>query len=395
MNNILSKNVVFCLIMVVFFPFSVIADDKLEFETGISCISDLNPDGDILAVLVGLKLKERDMPAVLDSKPVLLKMNKKSSLNTYQQLDDFYDYMAWRPAHGNQLYYLTFERIYDPNATNYLEFEYEFSSKRFYKKGTCNLLMVDADSDDALQTTVSTSLKDDPKYYPDVMSYFDWNPNGTILAGLTINSKLYPSDVGEFAVSFDGGKTSKSTGIKMHRHPFWKNNHELYLMTDHDHTIVKVLRNGQDFKITETLKIEDCQISLIGVFQQKPVYIAYPRKDEDGNCLDKLRRLFVGDRLIHETDNPKTTFLTFTDTIAIEGDGRITIYDKNLSVCHERYWGQNTDLLDFCPKTYVVFLVRDWKTILCYDYTKKEEPHVLFSVDMLNKAPIDTTDKSG
>ncbi len=158
---------------------------------------------------------------------------------------------------------------------------------------------------------------------------------------------------------------------------------------------MKVLRNGQDFKITETLKIEDCQISLIGVFQQKPVYIAYPRKDEDGNCLDKLRRLFVGDRLIHETDNPKTTFLTFTDTIAIEGDGRITIYDKNLSVCHERYWGQNTDLLDFCPKTYVVFLVRDWKTILCYDYTKKEEPHVLFSVDMLNKAPIDTTDKSG
>jgi hypothetical protein len=43
-----------------------------------------------------------------------------------------------------------------------------------------------------------------------------------------------------------------------------------------------------------------------------------------------------------------------------------------------------THLFDFHPQTNTVFLIENWKTLLFYDYTKEEKPHILFSVDMLN-----------
>lgn len=375
MENKLLNNVVLCLILVSFLLLPAGCDDKSDMEPGISAFSCFNSDGDILAVLVGLKVKGWDRCALSETTPFLLKLNEKSLLKSYQQLDVWvFRDMAFRPAHDNQLYYVTFEKIFGSGGF------YEHSSGRQFKWGAGKLVMYDADSDDNITTTISQNC------YPNILSCFRWSPDGKTLAGLAIRPNSHILNRGEFTVSFDGGMTYESTGIEMLGYPAWLNDNELYLRTD-DNTIVKVSRDGQKFKITEKLT-KDFSIGLRGTFQEKLVYNASPRKDDKGKSPDKLTRVFVGDKLIYETDDPYTNAFVFKDRIVVEvKNKRLLIFDENLSMFHERRLGRKTDFLNIQPNTNIVFLVRDWKTILCYDYTKKEKPRILFSVDMLNDPP--------
>lgn len=374
MRNRLQVNDYLILILVLFLVLLAGCRDKsdLKTEIGISSFSYPNPDGDMLAVLVGSKVKGKDRPAVLDTNPVLLKFNDNFSLNTYRKIDDWvFRDMAWNPVHGNRLYYATFEKLYESDSGKL----YEQSSRSFFGLGAGQLLMLDSNSDDII--TISQ------KNYPNILSCFRWSPDGKILAGLARKPESQRLNSGELAVSFDGGKTSELTGINISSYPVWLNNKEIYVKTDNK-TIARVLQDGQDFKISEILE-KDCEILLNGSFQKKPVLIAYPRKDVKGNSLDKLRRLFVGNKLIYETGNPYLNVITFADQIIVEADQKVLIYDKSLSLVHEKSLKRRTHLLNFQPNINTVFLVRDWKKVLCYDYTKNEKMYTLFSVDMLER----------
>jgi len=347
------------------------AKSDIELETGISSFSHQNPDGDILAILVGLKVKGWDRPAASETKPVLLKLKDNYSLESYQQLDDWViGGMVWHPADDNQLYYVTFEKVFGSGGTSY-----EQSSGKFFKRGIGKLLMLDTNSSNGVISTISHNS------YPNILSCFRWSPDGNILAGLAIKPGSQFIGSGELTVSFDGGKTSILTGIEMSGSPAWLNDKELFLRNDN--TIIKASLYGQSFKVTETIA-NDFDIILVGSFHEKPVYIAFPRKDKKGESLDKLRRLFVGDGLIYETDDPYFPVFVFTDNIVVETEKKVIIFDENFSLCHERRLDQGMHLLNFQPKTNTIFLAKDWKTILCYDYTSKEKASVMFSVDMLN-----------
>lgn len=348
-------------------------NDESKMEVAISQNSYLNSEGDILSFLVGLRIKGQDRPASLETRPFLLKVNEKMMLKSVRQISNDWVFrdMGWRPATGNLFYYMTFERVYGSGPF------YEPSSNRFFKRGDGKLMMLDADSDYDAPTEISQGG------FPNV-TLFHWSPDGSILAGLSTKPDSEQVNSGELAISYDGGKTFALTGINMHGGPLWLNSNELYLMPDHGHTIIKVFCDGSNVRITETFSREDCQIIFNGLLDEKIVYTAYPRKDDESKPLDKSRRLFVGNELVHETNDTFFRVFTFPYNIVIESDNRILIYDENLSVCHERRLGRNTHLLNFQPDTKTVFLVRDWKTILCYNYTKKASPHILFSVDMLD-----------
>ena len=363
-----------CLILGFFLLLLTGCNDKSDVEAGISSFSYFNSDGDILAVLVGFKLKGQDRPAVLETRPVLLEFNAKSLLKSYQPLEDWVVRdMAWRPAHDNQLYYMTFEKVFNTDDNPFGSF-YDNSTEKWFKRGTGNLIMFEANSDDNSSTTISQNAR------LNAIRCFNWSPNGKILAGsITQSNQVY----GELVVSFDGGKTFESTEIKMAGYPAWTNDKELYLGTSNN-TILKVLWDGQNFIVKEELT-KDFRIGLRGSFQEKPVYVAWPCKDDKGEYLDETRRLFVGDTLIYETKEQYPKVFVFTDNIVVEADKKVMIFDENLSVCHEKHLARKTHLLNFQPNTNTVFLTKGWKTILSYDYTKKRNPRVLFSVDMLNE----------
>lgn len=342
------------------------AKKGIETEIGIGGNSYLNPEGDVLAILVGPRVKRGAWPALAGQlQIVLLELNGESSLDNYRHIkaqDKVFRDMAWNPTDANKLYFTTFNDVLDPREGE--------------------LLVLDVSSENSVVTTIKQL-----DVYPAISTCFNWSPDGRVLAGLARKPPYRLVNSGELAVSYDGGRTCELTGIDMYGNAVWLNNKELYLMMDHDHTIVKVLYDGQGFKIKETLLAENYQISLVGCFNKKPVYVAFPRRDEKGRYLDKARRLFVGDQLVYEADVYLRVVVS-TGKIAVEADKKVMIFDENLSVCHERRLAPKTRLLNFQPNTNIVFLVENWKTILCYDYTKEESPHVLFSVDMLNE-PID------
>lgn len=237
----LSHNVA-CLILGSFLLLLAGCDDELDVETGISAFSNLNSDGDILAVLVGSKVKGRDRPAVSETKPVLLTLNDKSLLRSHQQIEDWVIRdMAWRPAHDNHLYYVTFGKVFGGGGGFY-----EYSSGRWFTRGPGKLVMFEARSNDNATTAISQDG------YPNILSCFRWSPDGAILAGLAVRPTSQMLNSGELAVSFDGGKTCEATGIEMSGYPAWLNNDELYLTTNRD-TIARVSRDSQSFRIVEEL----------------------------------------------------------------------------------------------------------------------------------------------
>ena len=336
-----------CLILGLLLLLLAGCDDKLDMEVGISACSYpcLNPDGDLLAVLVGLKVKGQDRSAVLETRPVLLKLNEKSFLKSYRQLKGWvFRDMAWRPAHDNQLYYVTYEKVFNTNSNSFGSL-YDNSTEKWFKPGAGKLLKLDVNSDGNFPTVISQ------KDYPAILACLKWSPDGKTLAGLALNpTGQYQSIIsGEFAISSDGGKSSELIGIKKAvGNPVWLNENELYLRTDKN-TIVKISRGNQGYEITETLTT-DFDVILTGSFQEKPVYISYPRKDENGRSLDKSRRLFVGDKLIYETENLRFNSITFSENIVLEADKKIIILNENLSLCHERELARKTHLLNFQPK---------------------------------------------
>jgi hypothetical protein len=344
-----------------------------NLETAISQYSCLNSKGDILAILIGSKIKGWDCPAALETHPVLLKLDENSSLNSYKHYGDwvFHD-MAWRPGHNNHFYYTTFEKVYGSG------FFYEPNSEKWFKRGIGRLMMLDASINNSLATQISQDS------YPNIITHFQWNPNGSLLAGMAFEPSSQLINSGELAVSYDGGRTCELTGIDMHSDLVWLNNKELYLMTDQNHTIAKVLCDGRNVMITERFIQESYRITFNGIFDKKLVYTAYPRENEKGQYIDKSRRLFVGDKLIYETNNPLFRVFAFPDTIILEADESVFIFDENLSVCHKRLLGRNIHILNYHPETNVLFLIRNWNTILHYNYTHNEELKNLFSVNTLN-----------
>jgi len=349
-------------------------NDKRDLETAISQYSCLNSKGDILAILIGLKIKGWDCPAALETHLVLLKLDENSSLNSYKHYGDWvFRDMAWRPGHNNHFYYTTFEKVYGSG------FFYEPKSEKWFKRGIGRLMMLDASINNSLATQISQDG------HPHIITNFQWNPNGSLLAGMAFKPLSQLINSGELAVSYDEGRTCELTGIDMHSGLVWLNNKELYLMTDQNHTIAKVLCDGRNVMITERFIQESCQIAFNGIFDKKLVYTAYPRKNEKGQYIDKSRRLFVGDKLIYETDNPLFRVFAFPDTIIMEADESVFIFDENLSVCHKRLLDRNIHILNYHPETNVLFLIRNWNTILHYNYTHNEEPKNLFSVNMLKE----------
>ncbi|MBN1125489.1 MAG: hypothetical protein JXA82_10810 [Sedimentisphaerales bacterium] len=367
----LERNITYLMLVLVLLLLSG-CNDEADTETGISAFSYLNPDGDILAILVGSKVKGWDRPAVSETKPVLLFLGDDSSRKSCQQLEEWVIRdMAWRPAHGNQLYYAAFTKIYDDSGGYY-----ERSTRRWFRRDEGRLVMFNATSNDNVSTVIS---KDG---YPNILSCFRWSPDGTILAGLAIMPTNQLLNSGVLAVSFDGGKTCEGTGIEMSGFPMWSSNNELYV-TIGQNTIAKVSWDGQRFKIVDSLK-KDFDIGLKGSFRGKPVYSTSHRKDAQEKVQDRTS-LFIGDHLLYETKDPYLNVLVLTDWIAIESDKKIMLLDENFSLQHEKYLGSKTHLLNFFPDTNSFFLIEDWKTILCYDYTRDERPDILFAVDMLTE----------
>lgn len=369
------KNIVFCSLFCLCLVLIGGCDDGSGSELGLYAYSYMNPSGDILAILVGIKSDEQGRPAVSELKPVLLHLDEHSSLERYQQLDDFLyrGDLDWRPSYGNQLYYATYEIVYDDEGS-FMGFG---GGKRF-SFGEGMLVMFDADSENYLKTIISSNK------YPANLQFFRWSPNGQMLAG-----RVYPTgrlDRGELAISQDGGETHELTGIEYSGFPIWINDDELYLNSASDkNTILMVSQVGQNFTIKRNLS-KDFSIFLRGVFHEKPVYTATSFSDDPTEMQGKLYKVFVGDELIHETVERLLyrDVIVCSDRIAVGTDRRVLIFDENLTVCHERLLPEKTRLLDFQSSTNTIFLVMDWKSILVYDYTKKEQPRVLFSVDMLN-----------
>lgn len=361
----------FCkLFLVGLFLVSLSGCDRIGKEPGLSWFSYLNPDGDVLAVQVGLKYEGSSKPAVTDLRPVLLKLDEDSHLKSCHELkDDVLGNMAWRPGYDDLLYYSTFEEIYGEDGRLIGSFG------RRYKYGNGKLKLVEADRDKYPTTTI---VQDDSQK---ILSSLSWSPDGKILAGLVSDSEGDRLGGGELGFSYDGGETCEPSGIKTGWRVRWKNNNELFIRTG-QRSFAIILRQGNKFKITETIK-KDFNFGLEGFFKGKPVIVAYSREDSEGNDLDKKRRLFVGDQLIYETDNYGTHAIVCEDKIVFKADDKVMIFDESLSVCHQMPL-EGKYLLDFHPKTNIVFLVKDWDTILCYDYTKNEKPRILFTVDMLN-----------
>ena len=375
MQNKSLNNRVLCLVLGPFLLVMAACDHKLPMEPGLHIFSLLNPDGDILAVQVGLKLKNQDRPAYTEMRPVLLKLDEDSHLKSHHQLKDFViNDLAWRPGHGDQLYYATFEEVYSKDGHLIGSFGRRFK----YANGKLVVVYASLNENPATTITQEGDLK--------ILSGIRWSPDGKILAGLVSDSAGERLGSGELGFSFDGGVTCESSGIKMNWLFGWQwlNNNELFIRTDQDSFAI-ISSDGQKFQITETIK-KDFNFSLSGFFQEKPVYTAYSRKDSKGNYLDERVRLFVGDQLIYETDNPYYHTIVFEDGIIFRADDKVMVFDEHLSICHEMPLEEKTHLLNFHAKTNIVFLMKGFRTILCYDYTKEERPRVLFSVDMLDES---------
>ena len=352
-------------------------DDKVDMRACINASSYLNAEGSTMAILVGSSVQGQDRPAVSETHPVILHLNNDFSLKKFCQLqDEVFREMDWRPNRDNCFYYVTYEKIY--GSGSFSGPFYEPSSKKWFKRGTGTLMKLDAD------LGCNSLVKINQDDHPVNMTCLRWSPDGSLLAGLIPKPSSELQNSGTLAISYDGGRTSELTKIDMYSQPVWLNNKELYLMVDHDHTIARVLCDGSDVRIAETFSQKDCQILFEGIFKGEIVYTAYPRKDEKGKYIDKSRRLFVGDRLIYETDNALFRVFVFPQNIVLEADNKILIFDKSLFVCHEKTLGLNMHILNFQQNTNIVFLTRNWEQILYYNYTKQKSPHFLFSIDMLN-----------
>lgn len=314
-----------------------------------------SPDGKTIAIRVGPERKGYpDSPPKLDECKLVLLELEGVSLKQYHSIETqkyVYVDMAWNPLDTSQLYFATMNKI-NP-----------FKSEGERPEG--ELIRLTLKNEGYSLETMSQFNK-----YPNISSAFSWSPDGSILSGQAID---WPHIVphGKLAVSYDNGQNIKLTDIStFHGTPVWISNDELYVRQDGE-TILRVLRDRQKFIIAEKFVESKEAIYLCGSIKGQ---LVYRTKDT----------VFVGEKAI--LNSKHTLRLVKADKyILAESDGKIVIFNDDLKLYYERVLNKQTHLLNFCSKTNIVFLVENWETILCYDFTAEETPHVLFSVDMFNE----------
>lgn len=356
MENKLFKNKYLCLILALFLLLLAGCDKKPNMH--IDIFSYLRPDGKSMAIRVGPEVGRNHPPNFNECNAVLLELEgislKRYHIIETQESVDFS--MAWHPVFSEQLYLSTLNKLNPKNSSS----------------PGGEFLRFSGNSETHSITTISRF--DVP---PNISGTFSWSPDGKVLAGLAVS---WPHQLhkGKLAISNDGGKTVKLTEIPMWfgSRPVWLNDKEFYFQPNKK-TIAKVMVEGLDARLIETIVESEDTVLLRGSFKGECVY-----------C--KGKGLFVGEKLILQSKYP-LYFAKADKYIIAEADRKVVIFDENLSVCHERPLEENTRLLNFSPNTNIVFLLRNWETILCYDYTVDEKPHILFSTDMIsynkNKTP--------
>ena len=268
--------------------------------------------------------------------------------------------MSWHPIHADQVYLASnhYKGIFDSNSINGL------------------LLKLTTNLKTGTYSITSVSKFD---VYPNISDIFSWSPDGKVLVGLSVirpHKTLSHMFQGKLAVSYDGGRTVNLTGIKMDTGispPVWIDNREFYLQFT-EYSIVKVRRTGQDFTVLETsVESDDDWIHLRGCFKGKPVYYKY-------------NGVFVGkDPILKLSGRGLSRLIAGQGYIIAEFNSKVMIFDGHLSLCHTNILDKNTHLLNFNPKTNIVYLLEKGRRILYYDITGNKKKKELFSVDMLHK----------
>lgn len=324
--------------------------------------SFVSPDGNILAIRVGPESEQfhNSGPDSKSCEVVLLEL-EGTSFKRHQPVKTQHGAwlrMAWNTVSTDELYFATIctrRRTY---------FGSPLSDGSFMK--------VESTIDGHLLTEIH-SLGN----YPNLSSAFSWSPDGTVIVGLATE---FPHQIlkGKLAFSFDGGKNVELTDITIFdRTPAWIDNNELYIQPDNK-TIMKIARDGHDFKILEKTIESENHIVLCGSIKGAPVYRMLSK-------ISQFRdKVFLGNQVVLQASD-KINFIKAEKYIVVGFGGKVEIFDEDLSLCHERLLPENSRVLDFSPKTNVVFLLQDWKTVLCYDFKTQEEPSLLFSVDLMDE----------
>lgn len=376
MANDFNKRIITIILVFVLVNLFSGCKKKAELVPAISQFgATVNPKGDVLAFLVGVGDQERS--GVLDAQPVLVYLDEAGNRESVQRHDDWVLYnLCWRPGSESVLIYFTFERIYCPLSEGHF---YEAKTNRWSRLGPARLVQVNTDQSRSTSRAVTL-----PDHFEHV-TLLAWSPDGKIITAalrLRDDSPKESEFQNKLIISYDEGKTFHESDFPAFGRAYWLNNHEFYIMSDFEDTIAKVDCKRQKLTMTEVLAQPDFSIVLAGVFLGEPVYMAYPQKIGD-EYIHKSRRFFVGNRLLYETDNHICGVRARRDYLVLWADGKIMIFDENLSVTHERPLEKGTQPFTFHLETGRIFLVKNWQTILCYDLENPEDVREIFSMDML------------
>ncbi len=376
MANNSNRRIAFLILVFVFIALFSGCKKKAELVPAVSHFTaGVNQEGDVLAFLVGVG--HRGGPGGLDAQPVLVYLDEAGNRECFQRHDDWVlNNLCWRPGSESVLSYFTFERIYGTLSEGKF---YEAKTNRWSRLGPARLVQINTDQ--SRSTSQALTLPDHFEH----ITRLAWSPDGKIItAALRLrDDSLKESEFqNKLIISYDEGKTFYESDFPAFGRAYWLNNHEFYIMSDFEDAIARVDCKGQKLTMTEVLAQPDFSIVLAGVFLGEPVYMAYPQKIGD-EYIHKSRRFFVGNCLFYETDNHICIVRARRDHLALEADGKVIIFDENLSVTHKRPLKKGTQLFTFHPETGRIFLVKNWQTILCYDMENPEDVREIFSMDML------------
>ena len=197
-----------------------------------------------------------------------------------------------------------------------------------------------------------------------------WNPSGEILV---MRAFVFKKRKTYFALSFDRGKNIEITEQLYSWPQLWVSPRAFYSRNKNKNKILRIEIVGKKLSTHEVMTFSD-EISFGGVIGDKIIYVL------DG-------KIYSNDKVIYQLKNECVGIVVDGDYIWLR-DGepeKILILDSTGMVIHEkRVPTLDLRLFDFCAKTGDVYLVKDSKVLVRYNFKENSKLSVLFDIDKTN-----------
>jgi hypothetical protein len=331
MNKVI-KQIIFCLV----FTWMCGCKDKPKIDD----LSSLSPDGKYLAIRVGAP-SDMSPDAPVFFKTTIKLLDLESNPCSFVSLPDnqyVSPFMGWR-AYDNQVefYYQTVSDI------NHI--------------GNFIGVMVNG----GIHTISCSSLNK----YPNFAGGFSWNPNSTIIAGISTRHPMLSPD-GELVVSFDEGRSLILTTVSCcGLPPVWINSDDFYIQTTRSKVSKIRIKPQQGVDVLSVIDYEnEKDFRIYGILADKPI------------CVTREGVVYWEKEKIFTPQNKKISVVGQATCLIICADNYLYIYDIDGKLMRQKQLPPNCDVLSFSEHKQDIYILRDHQIIERYSILKDEISHI-------------------